>query len=75
MIIYSGSYLCCPNCKTILFKVIRDIDTTRVIRANDVICTKYNKSPLPHTSYTGCWHCGLGKNLHDLLIINNLYYI
>jgi len=75
MIIYEGSYLCCPNCKTILFKVIRNINTNCVLRVKDVISTRDNQSPIPHTSYTGCWNCGLGKNLHDLLIVNNLYYI
>lgn len=75
MIIYTGSYLCCPHCKTILFKVIRDIDTTGVLKASDIIDTRHNESPVPHTPYRGCWSCGIFENIHDLLIINNLYYI
>lgn len=75
MIIYSGSYLCCPRCKTILFKVVNNINTHSVARAEDVIRTKDNKTPEPYSSYMGCWSCHVGTNLCDLLVINNLYYI
>ena len=76
MILKKGSYLCCPNCGTILFKTLRDLDTHLPVMCEHVLDTKSNSSQ-PHGSrIKNCWCCDVSPNsLSNLTIINNLYYI